>query len=401
MNFSEFHFIRPFWLLALLPYLAFVYYLVRTKLGQGNWAAVCDPQLLPYVLENKVLRHSRWPLWSGVFAGLLSIAALAGPAWERLPAPVFRNDSALVIVLDLSRTMMAADIKPSRLVMARYKISDILKQRKDGQTALIAYADDAFTVTPLTTDTETIDNQLPALSPDIMPADGNNIGRALAKAMELFKQAGMQKGRILLVSDGGNINEGLAEARTLGGYPLSVLGVGSEDGAPIALPTGGFLKDGQGDIIIDKVDTAGLEKLAQTGGGTYHPLTSGDSDIDALLSSIPDKLSGKEGGKNEKLFLEQWQDRGPWLLLAVLPLAMLFFRKGMLGVIILIFLPWPETGHALDLNWQDLWKTKDQQAQEVYKQGNYAKAAELFESPDWKAAAQYKSGAYQESIRKF
>ncbi len=390
MNLNDFHFIRPFWLLTLIPYLVVLALLIRSKLSQGNWSAVCDAELLPYLLENKIVHQSRLPLISGALAGLLAILALAGPTWERLPAPAFRNDSALVILLDLSRSMQAADLKPSRLVMARYKISDILKQRKDGQSALIAYSGDAFTVTPLTTDTETIDNQLAALTPDIMPSDGNNLSRALDKAVGLFKQAGLQKGQILLLTDGGELGEAISKAKSLGDYQLLVLSVGSADGAPIALPSGDFLKDGQGNIIVDKVDTGGLERLAQAGGGIYHALTPDDSDINALFSEVSDKLQA-QAGKNDNLFLEQWSDKGPWLLLAVLPLAALCFRKGVLTLMLAILLPWSDDTYAFEMpkNWQDLWQTKDQQAQKAYENKEYEKAAELFENQDWKEIAKY------------
>jgi Ca-activated chloride channel homolog len=269
MNLADFHFIRPYWLLALIPYVVMLGMLVRSKLSHGNWTAICDEALLPYLLQDKAVAQSRWPLVTGAIAALLAIIALAGPTWERLPMPVFRNDSALVIVLDLSRSMNAADVKPSRLVIARYKITDILKQRKDGQTALLVFAGDSFTVTPLTNDTDTIDNQLSALTSEIMPNDGNNVAGALEKAEQLFKQAGLQKGQILLITDGGNTDEALAKAKSLDAYQLLVLGVGTPDGAPIALKEGGFLKDAQGSIIVDKLDVSGLEKLAQAGNGAY------------------------------------------------------------------------------------------------------------------------------------
>ncbi len=399
MNLTEFHFIRPYWLLAFLPYIVLLVLLVRSKLSHGVWAAVCDAALLPYLLQDKAVTQSRWPLATGAVAVLLAIIALAGPTWERLPTPVFRNDSALVIVLDLSRSMDAADIKPSRLVMARYKITDILKQRKDGQTALLVYADDAYTVTPLTNDTETIDSQLSALTTEIMPSDGNNTVRALEKAGELFKQAGLQKGQILLITDGGNLDEGLSKAKSLDTYQLLVLGVGTPDGAPIALDTGGFLKDEQGDIIVDKLDVNGLEKLAQAGNGTYQTLTADDADIQALLSTLATPSQG-QGEKNENLLLDQWSDKGPWLLLLVLPLAALSFRKGLLGLVFFLILPLPKNSYALDTDkvWQDLWKTKDQQAQEAYNNKKYDKAADLFENPDWKAAAHYKSGAFDKAL---
>ncbi|MEI7995113.1 MAG: VWA domain-containing protein, partial [Methylococcaceae bacterium] len=155
MSLAEFHFIRPYWLLAFIPFVVIVALMLRNKLSHGNWSAVCDAELLPYLLQEKAVNQSRWSLTTGAIAALLVIIALAGPTWQRLPSPVFRNESALVIALDLSRSMDAEDIKPSRLIRARYKIADILKQRKDGQTALLVYSGDAFTVTPLTDDNET------------------------------------------------------------------------------------------------------------------------------------------------------------------------------------------------------------------------------------------------------
>ncbi|MEQ1484179.1 VWA domain-containing protein [Methyloglobulus sp.] len=399
MTLSEFHFIRPYLLLALLPYAILLVMLVRSKLSHGNWAAVCDEALLPYLLQDKAVAQSRWPLVMGSVAALFAIIALAGPTWERLPTPVFRNDSALVIVLDLSRSMDAADIKPSRLVMARYKIADILKQRKDGQTALLVYAGDAFTVTPLTNDTDTIDNQLSALTTEIMPRDGNNMARALEKAEVLFKQAGLQKGQLLLLTDGGNIDDALSKAKSLDAYQLLVLGVGTSGGAPIALETGGFLKDEQGSIVVDKLNVNELEKLARAGQGAYQSLTADDADIQALLSTMTSQ-SHEKGEKNENLLLDQWRDVGPWLLLLVLPLAALSFRKGLLGIALFLVLPFPKNSYAIDMNreWHNLWQTKDQQAQETYNNQQYDKAAELFENPDWKAAAHYKSGAFDKVL---
>ncbi|MGZ8239486.1 MAG: vWA domain-containing protein, partial [Methylobacter sp.] len=283
MNLAEFHFIRPYWLLALIPYLAILAVMLRNKLSQGNWSAVCDAALLPYLLQEKAVNQSRWPLTAGALAALLAIVALAGPTWERLPSPVFRNDSALIIALDLSRSMDATDIKPSRLVMARYKIADILKQRKDGQTALLVYAGDAFTVTPLTDDTETIDSQLSALNTDIMPSQGSNTVSALEKAVELFKQAGLQKGSILLVTDGVDADKTLAAVKSLDKYQLSILGVGTDDGAPVALPEGGFLKDEQGNIVVPKLNSSELKKLAQAGNGVYQTITANNEDIQAVL----------------------------------------------------------------------------------------------------------------------
>lgn len=394
MNLADFHFIRPFWLLALLPYTGIVFFLLKNKLSQGNWASVCDADLLPYLLQEKAASQSRWPLTAGALAAFLTIIAIAGPTWDRLPSPAFRNDSALVIALNLSRTMNAEDVKPSRLIRARYKISDILAQRKDGQTALLVYAGDAFTVTPLTDDAETIESQLEALTSDIMPTDGNNTELALKKALDLFKQAGLQKGQILLLTD--QVNEdGLNAAERLDTYSLSVLGIGTIDGAPIALTEGGFLKDQQGSIIIPKLKTDELAKLAEIGKGRYQTITANDADVKNLLTSL-DQPAQQNGKEDKNVLLDQWDDKGPWLLAFALPLAALSFRKGLLCWALLLLLPLPKNSYAF--TWQDLWQTKNQQAQQAYQNKQFEEAANLFDNPDWKAAAQYKAGQYDKAI---
>ncbi len=394
MNLADFHFIRPFWLLALLPYIGIVFFLLKNKLSRGNWTSVCDADLLPYLLQEKAASQSRWPLTAGALAALLTIIAIAGPTWDRLPSPAFRNDSALVIALNLSRTMNAEDVKPSRLIRARYKISDILAQRKDGQTALLVYAGDAFTVTPLTDDAETIESQLEALTSDIMPTDGNNTELALKKAVDLFKQAGLQKGQILLLTD--QVNEdGLNAAERLDTYSLSVLGVGTIDGAPIALTEGGFLKDQQGSIIIPKLKTDELAKLAEIGKGRYQTITANDADVKNLLTNL-DQPAQQNGKEDKNVLLDQWDDKGPWLLAFALPLAALSFRKGLLCWALLLLLPLPKNSYAF--TWQDLWQTKNQQAQQAYQNKQFEEAANLFDNPDWKAAAQYKAGQYDKAL---
>ncbi|MGR9043733.1 MAG: VWA domain-containing protein [Gammaproteobacteria bacterium] len=388
MTVADFHFIRPYWLFALLPWLVVLAARARRELQQGNWSNVCDEALLPYILQRKTVNRSRVSLTAGALASLLTIFALAGPTWERLPSPVFRNESALVIALDLSRSMNASDIKPSRLVRARYKIADILKQRKDGQTALLVYAGDAFTVTPLTDDNDTIASQLSALTSAIMPSQGSNASLALERALDLLKQAGLQQGHILLVTDGVAYDATESAVKLLGNYRLSVLGVGTTAGAPIRAPEGGFVKDSQGNIVVPKLVQDDLSKLAARGHGIYQTISANDKDIETLLAYFDSGIEQKSA-EGSPMQLQQWADKGPWLLLAVLPLAALSFRKGLLGFMLFCILPFPQTGYALD--WQDLWQTRDQQAYKAFKNNQYDKAAKLFENQAWKAAAQYKA----------
>ena len=329
LNLAEFHFLRPWWLLALPAAAIILTLLIKRKRGQGSWTEVCDAELLPFLLVDKPIVQSRGGSMAAALAVTLAILALAGPTWQRLPTPAFRNDSALVIALDLSASMDAADIKPSRIAKARYKIADLLKSRKDGQTALLVYGGDTFIVTPLTSDTATIASQLEALSTDIMPSPGTDTGSAIRKAVELLQQAGVAQGHILLVTDGVDADSAVLADHWLDGYRLSVLGVGTGDGAPIPLEGGGFAKDAKGGIIVARLDENSLAALAQKGNGLFQPATAGDDDVETLgklFNSVAD------GGKNQEanLLLQQWDEKGPWLMLLILPWAAMRFRKGLI-----------------------------------------------------------------------
>jgi len=398
---SDFHFLRPLWLLALVPLAGLSWNMIRLGREGGDWRRVCDPALLPYILvHDSGGKPARRASWLFTLGGVLAILALAGPVWERLPVPAFRNEAALVIALDLSRIMEATDIKPSRLERARYKIADLLKQRKDGLTALLVYSGDAFTVTPLTDDSGTINSQLSALTSDLMPAQGSRADVALELAGRLLKQSGLTRGDILLMTDGGSLGKAFDAAKELKaqGYSVSVLGAGSEEGAPVPLPEGGFLQDSKGNIAISKLAAPALRQLASDGGGLYRKLTTDNSDLSTLLPFFGQQPQpGQPGTEGNGINVEQWEERGIWLLLLLLPVAALAFRRGYLAMLALLILPLPRPAQALE--WQDLWQTRDQQASQAFQAGDLAKAVDSFDDPAWKASAQYKAGQYEEAAK--
>ncbi|WP_347987227.1 VWA domain-containing protein [Methylomonas sp. AM2-LC] len=392
MNFAEFHFLRPWWLLAMVPMGLLFWLLIKHKLSRGNWSEVCDAELLPFILTEQPLLKSSHRFWVAGIVGVLSILALAGPTWQRIPSPAFRNQSALVIALDLSATMDATDIKPSRISKARYKIADLLKQRKDGQTALMVYAGDAFTVTPLTTDTSTISSQLEALTTDIMPSPGSNTEVAVHKAAELLQQAGATQGHILLVT--ASVDPKADVDKWLGAYQLSVLAIGTADGAPIQQQGGGFLKDASGNIVVARLESSVLASLAQRGHGLYQLVSAGDEDVEKLHSLFNVLPADNKTAESSQL-LQQWEETGPWLLFLVLPWAALRFRKGVLFWLGLCLLPLPRNSQALD--WQSLWQNPNQRAQQAFEKQEYKQAADQFDNSEWRAAAQYKAGEYQQA----
>lgn len=396
---ADFHFLRPGWLLALLllPFIPALLSIARQQ-GSFDWHRHCDPELLPHILTRTPLTRQKWLNGLSVLSGMLAVLALAGPTIERLPMPAYRNLSALVILLDLSPAMDATDLKPSRIERARYKITDLLERRRDGLSALLVYGGDAFTVTPLTDDAATLIAQLGALTPAILPVQGQRTDLALAQAVRLMSQAGVRQGNILLVTAGGYDpsfdKDGITDLRRAG-YHLSVLGVGTAEGAPVPLPGGGFLRDGKGEILITRLDAQTLTTWADQGGGLYRSLTDDNQDIEALLPFFERSLQTATG--QQAVFeVDTWAEWGPWLLLPLLPLAALTFRRGWLGLWLLACLVTPsDPAEALD--WQRLWKTPQQQAQEALARGQPEQAARLFENPDWKAAAAYQAGQYQDT----
>ncbi|MEM7027136.1 MAG: VWA domain-containing protein [Pseudomonadota bacterium] len=396
MNFlAEFHFLRPIWFLGFIPLAFIIWFIFRQSNISKQWEAIIEPELLPHILIGKLRQQTRYLESLVAVTGIIIITALAGPTWERLPQPVFKNESGLVIALDLSLSMLADDIQPSRYERARYEISDLLGKRQEGQTALLVYAGDAFTVTPLTDDIQTIRSQLVALSPNIMPAPGSNTGLALALATDLLEQSGYREGHILFVTDEiSNRYETDIKAAVEKGYQISVLGIGTENGVPIKLDNGGFLEAPDGSIVIPKLDKTALKTIADIGKGDYQTSQIEDNDVERLQALFSNKkIDGEQ--QSSDLNSDQWYEVGPWLLLPLLPLLALGFRKGMLCVLACLILVQPEPAMAFD--WTSLWKNKDQRGHDALQNNNSELAAELFNDPKWQAAAQYKSENYTEA----
>ncbi|MDB9916193.1 VWA domain-containing protein [Pseudomonadales bacterium] len=393
---ADFHFLRPNWFYALIP-AVLLFVLVKRRQQQGSsWERAIDASLLPYLLALPTQTGSRRLLNLLLVGWLLAIIALAGPVWLKTPQPVHEREDALVIILDLSRSMYAIDIKPNRLVRAQRKLQDLLTLRKEGVTALIAYAGDAHTVSPLTDDANTISEMIPAVTPEIMPAPGSQLAPALNLAVQLFTDAGVASGRILLLTD--EIRD-IAESQAIArehrtAYPISVMSVGTAAGAPIdgsrLLRDGGYLKDFQGNLVIPRVNLSAMQDFAQVAGGRYSPMTLTDEDLDYLLAD--EALSPTTDFREQERDFDVWFEEGPWLVLLLLPLAALCFRRGWLWSLpLLLILPHERAEASL---WDDLWATRDQQAQQALNQGDAASAASLFKNEAWRAAARYRSEDY-------
>jgi Ca-activated chloride channel family protein len=392
---TDFHFIRPLWLLGLIP--ATLCFGILKKINQqsGNWEKVINPALLPYLMQNGTENNHYTQYFHRGLAScwLLFCISLAGPSWNQLPQPVHKEDSALVVVFDLSPSMLAEDIAPSRLVRARYKLIDILKARKQGLSGLVVYGGEAFTVSPLTEDSNTIVSLAPTLDPTLLPTYGSNTEDGIATALELVTNGGYQQADLLLITDGvdrsafRDISSQLSEAK----IRLHILGVGTSQGAPIPLGNGGFVKDQNDSIILPRLEILSLKQLANIGNGSYFSISNDDSDIDAITEAIEQEFPNTSE-INDRAF-DIWEDRGFWIVFLLLPLLLASFRKG--AVYVLILIPTLLTTEPTEASiWQDIWFTPDQQGRNALEDGDADMAQSLFENPQWQASAAYKNADY-------
>ena len=402
---EQFHFLRPWWLLGLIPALASFFALWRINSTITAWDKAIDKSLLPYLLDRSKNAAQRTPLLLLVSVWMLAITAMAGPVWEKLPQPVQQREDALVIVLDLSLSMFADDHIPNRLDLAKRKLRDILELRDEGQTALVVYAGDAHTVTPLTDDTVTISALVPSLSPNLMPLFGSNPMSAITLAIDLLDDVSASVGKILLMTDGIRDNNQARQIREQlqdSDYELLIMGIGTEAGAPIRTSDGGTLTDERGQIVIPTLDKGLLRSLASSVNGRYHDIQLADSDLAYLLTPSTLDLLDENLREVEEEF-DVWSEAGPWLLLLILPLAALSFRRGWLFMLVLasssgLMLP---SQQVQAFEWKDFWQTKDQQAAVAFAEEEHIDAAVLFEEPTWQGAANYRAANYEAAIASY
>ncbi|MFA4251684.1 VWA domain-containing protein [Xanthomonas perforans] len=371
------HLLRPtlLWaLLAIVPAAALWHWRRRDA---DVWRQSVDAHLLPKLLVSGGRRG-----WLGfVLAALtyaLAVLAMSGPSWRQTEHPVFQSSMPLVVVLDLSSSANATDLPPSRLLQARAKLATLLRKRAGGEVALLVYAGESFTVAPLTEDSANVALFLDALSPSVMPVDGKRADRAIDAAAQLLQQAGFKQGEILLVSDSADRSaESSARVARSRGFSVSALGVGGERGAAY--------RTASGEIAQAKLDEGSLRTLAAQGGGRYARIAPDDADLRALgvldpsQQPLADETAESDGGKS-------WLDEGYWLVLPVMLLSLLAFRRrAVVAVLAMVcVLPLAQPAHAAD---GTLWQRADQVQQQrldagvqAYRKGDFAAAQKAFEA---------------------
>ncbi|MCQ4324551.1 hypothetical protein CXK94_06890 [Stutzerimonas stutzeri] len=391
------HLLRPSWLLVVPLLLWLLWRLWHRQRQVGRWQRLLPEPFHAALLTRGRLRNSRLPWIALGLAWLLAVLALLGPSWQRLEQPSLKRSDPLVVLLELTPAMLAGDAPPTRLDQAKRKLLDLLESRRDVQTAVVVYAGSAHTLVPLSDDLATTRNLLAALRPALMPEPGQRADLAAAQGLALLEQAGQGQGRLLLI--GSSLDEqersGIATLMRGQGQRLLILGVGTEQGAPIAGENGSFLKDEQGAILIPRLDHAGLRRFASELGGRYQQARLGDADLMAL--GLLD-ATGALLQHDDVTRLEAWLDQGHWLLLPLLLLAACAGRRGWLFCLPLLLLQ-PQPASALEI--EDFWLRPDQQGRRLLEAQQPERAAERFTDRRWQAIARYRAGDYPAAAKLF
>jgi len=391
------HLLRPSWLLALLV-LPLLWWLRRRHANRETpWRDAVDAHLLPSLLQAAPITVQRIA-WLFGTAYVLSVFALAGPSWRQLPVPLYAPAAPVVVVMDASSHMLVADLPPSRLLRSRLKVEQLIAARKGGQVGLVAYAGDAFTVAPLSDDANNLRDLLAALAPDTMPVDGQRADRAIRRATDLLAHAGYAHGRILVLSDGADaVARAAAHDASAKGYRVDAIGVGTARGAPLPALDGTFSRETGGAMQVARLDADALRALAQAGNGRYAALSTDTGDL-AALGVLESQDAGAVHRGDAPL---RWRDDGPYLLLALLPLVALGFRRGWISIVLLAAFAMPaQRASAADANWWNaLWQRDDQRADHALRSGDAATASALAQTSEQRAAAAYRRGDFAAASR--
>jgi len=399
---SDLQFLRPLWLCG-IPVIALWYWLQRRQQRTAGWGSAIAQKNLQHLQINRAGTKFSWLPHAAI--GIACIA-LAGPGMKSIPDKTGHSAQARVFILDLSPSMLARDVKPDRLSVAKLKLIDMLRTQSGKESALVVFAGSTHRVTPLTNDPQIIIELVPVLEPNVIPVSGSQAEDAVEMAIQLITDAGLTRGDLVMITDGLH-DSAIASVKDnwSPSFRLSILGIGTKQGAPIPLPAnenrqsvtnstnaGRYVEDTNGQTVMAKLDSDKLKQLAVSTGGRYSALTNDSQDIDKILSLAP--LNRQVTEQDDDKLYDQIHDAGYWLLLALLPVALLSFRKNLVWVFAL-FVIVPIDSHAFE--WIDLWLTKDQQAQREMQKQQYKKASVLFENSRWQFVSLYRLGKYTES----
>ncbi len=397
IDWEAFHFLRPQFLWLLVPAVLFVVIGLLSMRQETAWKKVIAPHLRPYVIK-KGSEKTKFVMQLVLMLALgFGVLGLAGPAWKKVEVPGQELETPVVILLDLSQSMMATDLQPNRLERAKFKINDLLKQNPQARVALIGFAGTAHTIVPLTRDYEIITSHIDGLTPNVMPFPGSDLEGAFAMADSVMSVTDAP-GTVLVLSDDVDEAEFAAIQSFVQAYPgrVEILPMNTDAGAEVPMPhSRAFFKDSEGNPVHSSLDRQILSRLSSIDRVSVHELTLDDSDVALISKKISDNLKFTEKPEEKD---DAWQDMGLLLVIPMATLLLLWFRRGWViySLVLLAF-----TSCTDGSKFADLWYTPDYQGQKLSEKGDFAQAAQRYDDPMRKGVANFKAGNYADAIEDF
>lgn len=407
---AEFHFLRPWALWGLAPLLPLLWLASRRELGGplAAWRGRIDDHLLAALTVGGARRPGVRPIHTLALSVALACIGLAGPAWQREPLPLVEDRAPLVVALDLSRSMDAVDVSPTRLERAKLKLRALLARRQGARTALLVFGATAHRVLPLGDDPQLLLTYVPDLGTELMPVADPQAPKAIAAALALAARMLEREptpGSVLVLTDGFDttLAQHFVDLRARGSSEPLLLVFGGDEPAPLRSADGGYVTDASGRRVLAHLGREGLEAAAAH-GIWLASATSDERDLDAVEARIQrhlaDALAADPGAR--------WRDEGFWLALPAAALLLLSFRPGwtvrwgrafalplcLLGAL------WPSDAvraagpDAPPWRVADLWASRDQQGRWELEHGRFEAAAAAFADPLWRGIALYRAGRF-------
>ncbi|WP_420170320.1 VWA domain-containing protein [Pseudomonas alloputida] len=399
IDFSALHLLRPYWLWLWLPAALLPWAWQRRHDLKRQLQGVIAPHLVEHLLITPEEQQRVRPVYMlAVLLGLGALAA-AGPTWQRdIPAFV-DNRAPLILALDLSPSMDADDVPPSRLQAAKHTLHDLVMRRAGARTALIVYAGSAHLVLPATEDPQLLDTFLQALTTDLIAKPGKDVVGVIEVAKRLLA-AEQVPGTLVLLTDGADAGQLSALAGALKGSDLQVmvLAVGSHDSGVLHDAQGRTRIDAEGRPLQADFDQQGLRQLAKAVNGPLGSLTLSDDDLDWIELHAQQHFQAAQGDPQQV----HWKDAGYWLCWPLALIALLCLRRGwkvhwMATVLMAVLLgTQPQTARAGPV--ADAFFTPDQQGRWAFEHGHYPQAAAHFNDPYWKGLAAYTAADYDVAL---
>jgi len=365
---QDFHFLRPYWLLALILPFTIWYRVMKNDTIQSSWAKICDEHLLNFLLIKGQNKQRKLPYILLALILSLTIFAIAGPTWVKKQNPALSVDNPVMIMINMSTDMWAKDVSPSRIVRAELIARDLLENFNSTESGLLVYSREPFVISPLTEDVSLLENLLLQLDEDVLPENGDRLDRAIDLAVGRMKKSGYNKGNmIVLTADvGERFDAALESAAKAGneGFEVNIIKISSDENEKLAM-------------------------IADKGHGIY-------LDYQQNIRTLTEKINSiysKELKQSENM-QTVWEDMGYYLFWLPAFLLLYYFRKGVLVSFLLLYLS-TSIAHA---GW---FLNDNQEAKKAFDNHDYAEAALKFENEDWKAAALYKDGKYEEAYKSY